>query len=80
MSFDYLKIAGLFVKKLEQDNISKEIVNAIHRITTAMGVPTIAMCVESQEILNTVKSLGINYFQGYYLGQPQPLRILLADL
>lgn len=80
LPIDYLKIAGLFVLQTEADDVSKEIVNAIHRVATVMKIPTIATCVESQNVLNILKSFGVNYCQGYHLGHPQLLSTLLADL
>jgi len=76
---DYLKIAGLFVMQTIEDDASKEIVNAIHRVATVMGVPTIATRVESQNVLNIIQSFGINYYQGNYLGHPQLLSTLFTD-
>lgn len=77
---NYLKIAGALVTKMEGNTVSQEIVHAIHRVATIMGVHTIAMCVESQNILNMLNHMGINYIQGYYLGQPQPLTELFRTL
>ncbi|WP_299402748.1 EAL domain-containing protein [Acaryochloris sp. IP29b_bin.148] len=77
---DYLKIAGLFIKEMETDAVSKEIVHSIHNVAAVMDAQTIAMCVESQAVLNALKPLGVNYIQGHYLGQPRPLVDLLATL
>ena len=37
----------------------------------------VAEFVESEEIRSAVASLGIDYMQGYLIGEPQPLRDIL---
>ncbi|WP_299402731.1 EAL domain-containing protein [Acaryochloris sp. IP29b_bin.148] len=70
---DYVKIDGSFVKDMVTDPVAKEIVGAIHRVAKSMGLQTIAEYVESQTILDSVSSVGIDYAQGHYYEQAQPL-------
>nr|WP_235111714.1 MULTISPECIES: EAL domain-containing protein [Acaryochloris] len=70
---DYVKIDGSFVKDIAVDPVSIEIVGAVHRIAKRMGLETIAEYVESQAILDSVSSLGIDYAQGHYYDPAQPL-------
>lgn len=74
LPIDYLKIDGDFIKDIAQNQVDCEIVEAIHRMARAMGIQTIAEFVENTEILTKLKTLGINYAQGYGIARPAPLR------
>jgi diguanylate cyclase (GGDEF)-like protein len=73
LPIDYLKIDGGFIKDIAQNQVDCEIVEAIHRMAQAMGIQTIAEFVENTEILAKLKTLGINYAQGYGIARPAPL-------
>lgn len=70
---DFLKIDGSFVKDIELDPMDLAMVQAINAIGHVMGLKTIAEYVATEGILQRVKELGIDYAQGYHLGEPQPL-------
>ncbi|PWT73744.1 MAG: GGDEF domain-containing protein [Proteobacteria bacterium] len=70
---DYLKIDGGFVTGLVGDDIDQAMVEAVHHIGHMMRLKTIAEWVESRAILLKLKQIGVNYGQGYALGQPRPL-------
>jgi diguanylate cyclase (GGDEF)-like protein/PAS domain S-box-containing protein len=73
LPIDYLKIDGVFIKDIAQNQVDCEIVEAIHRMAHAMGIQTIAEFVENAEILTKLKTLGINFAQGYGIAIPAPL-------
>ena len=50
-------------------------VRSINEIGQVMGKETIAEFVESDDILEVVRNMGINYAQGYAIGRPVPIRI-----
>ena len=70
---DYLKIDGMFIKKMEKDSVSQGIVEGIHHIGKKMGLIVIAEYVETGSIFNKVSDLGIDYGQGFYIEKPNPL-------
>ncbi len=70
---DFLKIDGSFVKDIENDPIDLAMVQAINAIGHVMGLKTIAEYVSSQAILQRIQDIGVDYGQGYHLGEPQPL-------
>ncbi|MEE8365998.1 MAG: MASE3 domain-containing protein [Gammaproteobacteria bacterium] len=74
---DYLKIDGMFVKGIVDDPIDYAMVKSINEIGQLMGMQTIAEFVENDEIRAMLKTIGVNYGQGYALGKPQPLKELL---
>ncbi len=73
---DFLKIDGSFVKDIETDPIDLAMVQAINAIGHVMGLRTIAEYVSSEAIWFRLQELGVDYGQGYFLGQPQPLETL----
>ncbi|MEH2230963.1 MAG: EAL domain-containing protein [Nostoc sp.] len=70
---DYLKIDGSFIRNIIENSVDDAIVTAITRISSVMGIQTIAEFVENEAILERIKSLGIDYAQGYGIGIPCPL-------
>ncbi|MDF3935596.1 EAL domain-containing protein [Pseudomonas citronellolis] len=69
---DYLKIDGSFIKDMLEDPIDRAMVQVINQIGHVMGKRTVAEFVESVEILEALREIGIDYAQGYALGRPQP--------
>jgi len=67
---DFLKIDGSFVRDMLQDPVSHAMVEAIHRIGNIMGKQTIAESVESEEILDALRIIGVDYAQGFAIAPP----------
>ena len=72
---DYLKIDMEFIHNVDTDPADKEIVGAIVQIAHTLGKKTIAEGVESQSVLDTLRHLGVDYAQGFYLGKPGPISL-----
>ena len=70
---DFLKIDGVFVKDIVEDPIDRELVRSINEIGHVMGKRTIAEFVETEEILAALGELGVDYAQGFQIGQPELL-------
>lgn len=73
LPINYLKIDGLFVKQIAEDETSRVMVEAIHSIGHTMGLKTIAEFVEDEATERLLKQMHIDFAQGYYYGVPQPL-------
>jgi len=72
---DLIKIDGGFVRDMETDEMASAMVSGINGIGHVMGMQTVAECVENESTLALVKSLGVDYVQGYVIGRPQPLAV-----
>ncbi len=72
LTVDYLKIDGTFVRNMLIDHVDRAMVEAIHRVGTVMGIPTIAEFVEEPVLMDTLRAIGIGYGQGYGIHKPQP--------
>ncbi|MBU5612993.1 putative bifunctional diguanylate cyclase/phosphodiesterase [Geomonas azotofigens] len=69
---DYVKIEGVFVRNMLNDYKDMAFVKTLAILAKEFNISTIAEYIESEEILEAVKSVGIDYAQGYHLGCPSP--------
>jgi diguanylate cyclase (GGDEF)-like protein/PAS domain S-box-containing protein len=67
---DFLKIDGRFVKDLLEDPIDRAMVDAINRMGHLMGLNTVAEFVESPTIIEELRSIGVDFAQGFAVSQP----------
>jgi diguanylate cyclase (GGDEF)-like protein len=72
LKLDFLKIDGTLIEKMDTDLNSRIIVENIVNFSRKMGIKTIAEYVHSSKIYDIVRSLGIDYSQGFFLGEPRP--------
>ena len=61
----YLKIDGLFVRRMSTDRVAESIVSAIARAASTLGLFTIGEHVESAEVANRLRELDVMLGQGY---------------
>jgi diguanylate cyclase (GGDEF)-like protein/PAS domain S-box-containing protein len=73
---DYLKIDGQFISHVADDPVDRSMVEAICKVGKALGIETVAECVESQAVLDELRRIGIDYAQGYFLARPEPIERL----
>jgi len=73
MPINYLKIDGMFVRQIVNDETSRVMVDAIHAIGRTMGLKTIAEFVEDEKIKDELVKMGVDYAQGYHFGAPTPM-------
>ncbi len=74
---DHVKIDGIFIKDILDDSSSYAMVKSITEISHHMGKKVVAEYVENEAILVALRELEVDFAQGYYLGQPTPIRNLL---
>ena len=67
---NYLKIDGAFIKNILEDKKSQIIVDAIVEICKKSGIKVIAEFVTDEAIYGYLKELGVDYAQGYFIGEP----------
>ncbi|MGA7802162.1 MAG: EAL domain-containing protein [Gammaproteobacteria bacterium] len=75
---DFLKIDGSFVRDMGDDPIDLAMVEAINRIGHVMGIRTIAEFVENERTMETLRDIGVDYAQGYWIARPAPFSELMA--
>jgi PAS domain S-box-containing protein len=69
----FLKIDIEFVRYLAIDPSDQKIVKSIIAVAQNFGVQTIAEGVEHQATLDLLRELGVNYAQGFLIGEPKPV-------
>ena len=73
LPIEFLKIDGAFVKAMIQDIVEQAAVKAINEIAHLMNLQTIAQSVETEALFEKLKQVQVDYVQGYWLSNPQPL-------
>ena len=68
---DYIKIDASLISNIVRDHASRLMVEVIVLLAKKIGVKTVAEFVSSKEIMETIKALGVDYAQGFYLGRPE---------
>ncbi len=69
MQIDYIKIDGRFIKNMDSNPISHKIVRSVTEFAKNIGVQCIAEHVHSKTTQNLAKKLGIEFSQGYFIGE-----------
>ncbi|HHJ13433.1 MAG TPA: EAL domain-containing protein [Gammaproteobacteria bacterium] len=68
---DLLKIDGSFIRDIHNSQADQLFVKALVDVARGLGMRTIAEFVESEQVYERVRALGVDYVQGYYLGRPR---------
>lgn len=70
---DYVKIDGSFIRHLTRDDIDQHVVRALVEVAKGLGCATVAEFVTDEETVRLLRALGVDYGQGFYLGEPAPV-------
>ena len=74
----FVKVDGSIIRKILTSEVARTKLNAILRVGHAINLKVIAECVEEQDVLARLKSLGVGYAQGFGIVQPQPIETLAS--
>lgn len=75
-----VKIDGELIRDLVQNPRSQAMVSAVVQLARAMNLTTTAECIESDAIHQIVAELGVDHAQGYAIGRPRPLELVLNEV
>ena len=75
---DYVKIDGRFVRNMAANTVDQAMVRAMNDIAHALGKRTVAEFVENEECFRLLCEYGVDYAQGFYLGQPESIAVATA--
>ncbi len=70
--FDYLKLDRLFIKGIDQDNNTSQIVDSLIDLGNKLGLTVIAEGIETKAQYQYVKDRGIRFGQGWFFSRPLP--------
>jgi diguanylate cyclase (GGDEF)-like protein len=76
---DGLKIDGSFIRQIKDNAVDRAIVESINEIAHKLGIKTVAEFVEDAETLEIVREIGIDQAQGYVVGRPVPLDMMIEE-
>jgi diguanylate cyclase (GGDEF)-like protein len=71
----YLKIDGSFIRDLPRDTVDQHLVRAIVGVAQALGKQTIAEFVGDEATVGLLREYGVDFAQGYFIGEPAPLTL-----
>jgi diguanylate cyclase (GGDEF)-like protein/PAS domain S-box-containing protein len=84
LAVEILKIDGMFVGNISQDKVDYAMVRSIKDIGHVMGKKIVAESVETPAVLEKLRELGIDYAQGFEVGEPRAIdeiaSLAFADL
>ena len=74
---DILKIDGQFITGVIDDPLDDVAVRCFVDISRVMNLKTVAECVESQSVLDSLGTIGVDYTQGFFMHKPEPIEKVL---
>lgn len=69
---DVIKVDQSFIKDLARDAYAKSFVRMVTELADAIGVNICVEGVETKKQLDILRSLSVDYIQGYYFDRPMP--------
>lgn len=72
---DMIKIEGSFVRGMGENKVDATIVQSLADVARAGDMLSIAEAVETRECLNQLREVGVDYAQGYWIGEPEELSV-----
>jgi EAL domain-containing protein (putative c-di-GMP-specific phosphodiesterase class I) len=68
-----MPIAPVELQRIPADSPDRQVVSAIVDVARNFGIQTIAEGVEAEDTVGLLRTLGVDYAQGYHFGRPGPL-------
>ncbi|PJZ68967.1 hypothetical protein CH373_07985 [Leptospira perolatii] len=69
---DFIKIDGKFIQAVERNRTAFILTSAITELAHRIGAAVVAEFVSTREVFEVVRSLGIEFSQGYFVMEPSP--------
>jgi diguanylate cyclase (GGDEF)-like protein/PAS domain S-box-containing protein len=73
LALDYLKIDGVYTHDLDQDGVNREMISAMVKLARTLDFQVVAEQVEDQASFEALRTLGVDFVQGYVVERPRPL-------
>ncbi len=70
---DYLKLDGEFIQNLPRSSVDEHMVRAIVEVAAGLGIKTVAESVSDDDTIRLLERLGVDYAQGFHIGEPVPV-------
>lgn len=73
LDIDYIKIDGSLIRHVDVDRNSRVVAETVVDFARRLGLLTVAEFVHSEGVKSVVEEMGVDYLQGFLLGEPMPL-------
>lgn len=77
---DFIKIDGGFIRNMLSNSLDHALVSSVNQIGHVVGMQTIAEFVETSEIEERLRQIGIDFAQGYGIARPEPFNTVLEKI
>lgn len=70
---DFIKVDGIVTRKILANEIARNKMDAIVRVSQSLRFAVIAECVEGEDVLTRLQEIGVGYAQGFGVYKPFPI-------
>jgi len=74
LPLDYIKIDGSFIREIHNNELDQALVKSVAEIAQVLDIKTVAEFVDSNDALQLLDVLNIDYAQGYLISKPKALQ------
>lgn len=75
LPLDIIKVDKTFIDDIVEDDYAQAFVKLIVDLSKTIGTKIVVEGVEHKEQFELLKSIGVDYIQGYYFGKPVPAKV-----
>ncbi|MHA7878580.1 MAG: bifunctional diguanylate cyclase/phosphodiesterase [Saccharospirillum sp.] len=69
---DWIKLDGSLIRHLNDSDINRILVKRVVQLCQDLHIRTVAEHVHNEALYTTLKIMGVDFFQGFYLAEPMP--------
>ena len=80
LKMDFIKIDGNLIRDIADDELNRSMIDSINSMAHLLDIKTVAENVDSEVLLRILKQTGLDFAQGYYLGDLLPLDQLSGEM
>ncbi len=78
LNVDYIKIDGSLIKDIDHNINSQIISKTILDFAVQLKLKTVAEFIHNESVMHYTQEMGIDYLQGFHLGEPVPIETLMS--
>lgn len=73
LDIDYIKIDGSLIRYIDKDDNARIVAETVVDFARRLNVQTVAEFVHNREVEQCARDIGVDFLQGFLLGEPVPL-------
>lgn len=79
LGFRFVKVDGAIIRQLTRSKVALSKMNAVVKVGNEIGVGVIAECIEDDDTLKLIRSIGAGFAQGFGIARPEPISRVAAQ-